>query len=974
MITPRTTRLLRVPDLQAFHRAIASVLPASPLVARQTIAIVPSHGAARELRRTLERRLLGSSRPALVLPDIVTRDELYRRLHERLPGAPPLLTPFDREVLFRRAAAEAGAAGAGPPFRVRAGLVAGMLALYDELRRHNRTVATFDRLLTGALEPSADTDHGAERLLHQTRFLAAAFTAFERAVVESGRLDEHQVRALALAAESPTYEHAIVTVADQAADRSGLWRADFDLLARLPRLARLDVVATEAMLASGYYERVHDLLPGIDEVRAADMPGAAMHETRSDPILVAPPAQAVFVCRDREEELVEVARAVKADRAGATRLDRRAVVFQRPLPYLYLARQVFGDARIPYQALDALPLAAEPFAAAVDLLFACVTSGFNRRSLLQLLRSPHFVFEADGRPLTRSDIAALDRALVKQKYLGGAERLAGLENAAAARALTVCSSIAAELEPLREARPSAQIQRLLEFISAHERRAPPDPSDEATAAIAARHVRARAAIVSALQQLRDAHAAYHDDPWSIADLANSVRRWIEGQTFGETTGQRGVRLLDARAAAYADVDDLRIVGLVEQDWPERAARSIFFPPSLLSPLGWPDEKDRRAGARAAFQDLLRLPRRRVSLSGFTLEDDAMVLPSAFAEEAMAAGLPVERPEIASTCRIFVHEALADEPVDPSALEPEAAAWLGTRRRLPAFDAARFHGQTDSQPAVAYGISYVERYLECPFKYYASRVLALPEEREEEGWLTPLERGQLVHEVFCAFFEAWQRAGHGAITLANVDVAASLFAEIAEVHLARLPEADRALERTFLLGSAAASGLADRAFGFEAEQPIDVVERLLEHQLTGTFAFTTGEGIRPVEIRSKADRIDLLADGTLRVIDYKLGRAPDRKRALQLPVYGVAAEQALAGRHGRAWKVSIAGYVAFKGKPFTPLADGDKVGTALDEGGRRLVAAVEAIERGDFPVRPEEPYRCTWCAYSAVCRKDYVGDE
>ena len=40
--------------------------------------------------------------------------------------------------------------------------------------------------------------------------------------------------------------------------------------------------------------------------------------------------------------------------------ERTAVVFQRPLPYLYLARSVFADAGQPYQALDSLPLAAEP--------------------------------------------------------------------------------------------------------------------------------------------------------------------------------------------------------------------------------------------------------------------------------------------------------------------------------------------------------------------------------------------------------------------------------------------------------------------------------------------------------------------------------------------------------------------------------------------------------------------------------------
>ena len=41
---------------------------------------------------------------------------------------------------------------------------------------------------------------------------------------------------------------------------------------------------------------------------------------------------------------------------------------------------------------------------------------------------------------------------------------------------------------------------------------------------------------------------------------------------------------------------------------------------------------------------------------------------------------------------------------------------------------------------------------------------------------------------------------------------------------------------------------------------------------------------------------------------------------------------------------------------------------------RELAAVDGIERGEFPVRPEEPFLCTRCGYAGVCRKDYIGDE
>jgi CRISPR/Cas system-associated exonuclease Cas4 (RecB family) len=210
----------------------------------------------------------------------------------------------------------------------------------------------------------------------------------------------------------------------------------------------------------------------------------------------------------------------------------------------------------------------------------------------------------------------------------------------------------------------------------------------------------------------------------------------------------------------------------------------------------------------------------------------------------------------------------------------------------------------------------------------------------------------------------------------LDEALELFSTVAEATLAHLPDADRALERTYLLGSAAAAGLGERAFNFEIEQETPVLERLLEHPLEGLFEFQGAEGPRRISIRAKADRIDLLEDGTLRVIDYKLGRAPKTARALQLPIYGVCAEQSLAGRRGRNWTLSRAGYVAFKEKnAFVSLAGTTvSLDEALAEGQRRLVAAVDGIERGEFPVLPDEPFLCTRCGYAAVCRKDYIGDE
>lgn len=984
MITPRITRLVRVPDLQAMQAFIGRCLDTAD--ARATAIIVPSRSAAEVLRDTIELRCLSGDSQAVVIPDLVTRDELYERLHAHLPAAPRRLTDSEREVIFRRSAIDVIDQATPAPFRLRPGLLVEILAFYDELRRRDRTVAAFDRLLCSTLEPSADTDRGAARLLRVTRFLVRAFTIFEQRLAATDCVDEHGLRALLISGTgreaAPAYRRIIVTVADQAADPRGLWPADYDLLARLPRLERLDIVATENLLAAGYHQRVHDALPEIEEERFGT-PAAL-------PVLSVPGGEPGdegrrwIVCRDREEELADVARSLKRD--GCCAIDRTAVVFQRPLPYLYLARHVFPDARTSYQAFDALPLAAEPFAAALDLVFSFAISEASRASAIELLASPHWAFRVGDRQIEREDVAAIDDRLKELKYDGGWERLESLAAAGsatgeeyagrdskAARAAVALRAVAAAASELRALHAggsaSTQLSSLIEFVTAHEV-APADgmPGHDA-------HRRARVAVLGALESLREAHRAHDDMPVPLGELLAMVRRWIESQTFSPRTGSTGMLLVDAPAAAYADLDDVRLVGLVDSDWPDRGRRSIFYPPQLLAQLGWPSDADRLSAARARFHDLLRLPRIRVSVSTFTLEDDSIVPGSVFLEEIEQAGLPVQQLPPTDAARMFLHEAIADQPTVASALEGVALEWLTLRMsRSPGADMA-YHGAAGARAATAYSVSSLERYLECPFKYFAAHVLRLPEERADESGLTPQERGQFLHEVFEAFFAEWQTSGRRTITTDNVDEAVSLFESIAERELTRLPESDRALERTHLLGSAAAAGLAERAFAFEIEQGGEVVERLLEHELEGAFQFRTDGGVRSVRLRAKADRIDLMADGTIRVVDYKLGKSPKPSRALQLPVYGLCAQQSLDGRRGRSWTLGRAGYVAFREKnPFVALGASTSLEEAVAAGQTRMLAAIDAIERGEFPPNPDEPFLCTRCGYASVCRKDYVGDE
>ena len=989
LTAPRSFRLIRTPGLASFQQAILALTAESdPWAARQTAVLVPTAAAGKQLSRTIETEMVaGAAAPSVrVVPFFLTRDEWYTEMHARLDGSASFLSALERHVCMLGSARQAEALDAAPPFKLRPGLILAVVSFYDQLRRQRKSVDAFDRSVTTDLEPSADLDRGARRLLRQTRFLVATFRRYEAKVDALGRVDEHGLRSLLTRGSTTAFTRVVVTVPDHGVDPSGLWPADYDLLTRLPGLEQLDVVATERVLDSGFYERIVDLLPGLQEERVSA-------ESDRCPVVVTPPEgdQNHFVWRDREEELLAVARSVKASarngrdsQRGDVTLDRRVgVVFRRPLPYLYLARQLFRQARLPFEMLDALPLAAEPYAAALDLVCVFVTSRHDRPSAVALLRSPHFDFERSGQPVGSMSVEAFDQKLRGARYAGGRAALSRLvtqwgalgrgHDASRYRpapgVARLVLQLAEQLQPLEyDGPPSRLLNTLATFLTRHvTRRVPPEPLRE-------RETRARRAVWIAVDELQRAHAALDDTPTPFPEAVAMLRRWIETQTFEPRTGSGGIQLVDARTAAYGRYDDLFIIGLVDGEWPERPGRSVLYPSALLIPLGWPREHDILRGARAAFRDLLALPADRVTLSTVSLENDATATPSSFLEEADDPALSHLSSDVDPAVCVTEEDAMAHAAIAPGDLQGSAARWLAMRTQDHDWRAPRFRGAVGAREPATYAVRSLEQYLDCPFKYFASRVLRLGEEPEDERLAAPLRRGLLLHRGFETFFRQWHDSGHRSIAVANLDDARSMFRQLAEAALLQLPPEDRAVSRSWIFGSAAAPGLADRLFHLEISRPADVVEWLTEFRVDGTFLVGTGERSRRVRLRGVVDRVDLFSDGTFRVVDYKANRAPSRSRSLQLPLYARSVEQQLGRRDGQVWRAVDAAYVAF-GEPRLQVPLGRRrFVAAVTDGERRALDVLEQIEHGDYAVRPAELYQGTYCPYPTVCRKDYVGDE
>ena len=1025
MITPRRTRLLRAPDLSGFRShlvALAAGLDAAP--AEDTFVLVPTRAAAAQLRRTLAAHGLprASDRP---LPHIGTRSDCYDLLASRLDPRPRLLSPFEREVLLNAAAREAEESGVAPPFHVRPTLVAEMISLYDHLRRLHRTVDDFDRLLCGELEPAAESDQGAAQLLDQTRFLVAAFRGYESRLAEGGGRDEHALRlALIATPAAKPLRRVAVAVDDRLSDPDGLWPADVALLTSIPGLEIVELLATEGVLDAGYLDRLRLAFVGIEESSTDARAPTPM------PVLVVPQAHqqsVVFSYRDREEELEGVARRLKADRRAGrpVRLDRTALVVSRALPYLYVARDVFAGAGVPFQTLDTLPLAAEPYAAALDLVLEFVATGFTRRATTALLRSPHFRFRADGAALERTAVTALDAALVERRFLGGLDRLiavvrewqqasdpalrrgSGREHRrqqAALPAATVAVELATLLAPLAGHRPMLEhLELLLSFLNRYDWSTDlsADLSAEALCAkvealrakvealgaeVDERRQRARAGVLAAITGLVAGYQR-HDPGASgtVHDLSAAIRRWLGAQTFAIRSGGGGVQIVDAQAARFGEFDDVQLMGLVEGEWPERPRRSVFYPQALLAQLepARPDrvalheERDLLRAARASFRDLAMLARSRTRISTFALEADAVVEPSVFVEDAAAFGLATESATGHDDARVFMSEWLTGNPAGKGLSRPAGVAvpvlterWAIARRSRGNADPSRFLGQAGAWTLPRVSVSRLERYLKCPFQFYVANVLQVEEERDDEDTRSPLERGRFLHELFETFFHEWQARGHNRITPDTIGAAEALFVEVCGPALASLAPPEAGLERARLFGSAVGPGIAARVFEMEAERGAGIHERLMEYELDGEFTFVGADGAaRTVPLRAKIDRVDVLSDGTFRLIDYKTKYVPDVKTALQLPIYSACVRTRLSRERGRDTPVSEAIYLSFEGKRGIVALErkGASLAELVTDAEHRLVGALDDIAAGHFPARPETRSLCTMCAFVTICR-------
>jgi ATP-dependent helicase/nuclease subunit B len=277
---------------------------------------------------------------------------------------------------------------------------------------------------------------------------------------------------------------------------------------------------------------------------------------------------------------------------------------------------------------------------------------------------------------------------------------------------------------------------------------------------------------------------------------------------------------------------------------------------------------------------------------------------------------------------------------------------------------------------------LESYATCPRRYLMRQVLRVEERDSPEDVITidPAHRGLMIHEILERFIGTQ-------LALPREQRIRPTQPWSADDH-ARMEEIAREVFQRFedrgLVGRQLLWDLARTTIERELHRFLTLDDRCraeggwIPERVELEFGPSHGQPValglpdgRTVTFKGYVDRVDMAANGSLSVTDYKTGYARDidaladdrvlNGRKLQLPLYGLAAQSRIGDGPVQVgyW------FVSEKGK-FT------RVTYQLDEEvlgrvGEVVTVLVDGIDAGQFPARPgKNDSNCTYCSFQAMC--------
>jgi RecB family exonuclease/superfamily I DNA/RNA helicase len=478
----------------------------------------------------------------------------------------------------------------------------------------------------------------------------------------------------------------------------------------------------------------------------------------------------------------------------------------------------------------------------------------------------------------------------------------------------------------------------------------------------------------------------------LDELTAAVGAAVYTPLAGQTEAILAADLLDVRGVGFRAV---AMLGLAEGEIPQRRREDPFLRDqdrAALRAQGLPLDASTRSFEREYFyqavtraQEQLLLTRPRLAEGGAAWEPSPYWLEVARLTGATEVTVSGEvGPALAQVASLA-------EALERAARTPDAAAWFArhdparwehilagaaivrtrrTRRAAPSpfdgdlgaeiFDRAALHERLRR-----WSPSRLESYRTCPQFFYLTHVLKLEVRGEPAEGADNRQLGNIYHRIFETVYRAAGLA-------ADVETLLAALPAVAAAVLDDAP-AREGFRVTALWQQQSAAIEADVARSLAELGGTPVA---LEAHFRGDRALTLTLDGEPYTISGVVDRIDRLADGSLRVIDYKLGVSDYDKssalaegKRLQLPLYALAAARLGHGvvSDGVYWFVTQARASKWSLSRFEDPATG-AVGAAaaIELAVAHAHAAVQGAWQGHFQPTPPASGCPDYCPAASFC--------
>ena len=313
------------------------------------------------------------------------------------------------------------------------------------------------------------------------------------------------------------------------------------------------------------------------------------------------------------------------------------------------------------------------------------------------------------------------------------------------------------------------------------------------------------------------------------------------------------------------------------------------------------------------------------------------------------------------------------------------------------------------PDFIHSASGLSVYGNCPYRFFAQRVLRFEPRGEAALDLQAIDAGKLLHDVLRRFFERHRREALHKLDRKRLQVELAAIADsVFDEHERVVPPLNKQIWK---IDREIRKILLDQVLLYELEiqeeaETRDVLPAYFEVAFGGTrssardpdskeepleLSRETFVGEEKIKISGQIDRVDVARDDTVVAYDYKLSTGASRSditsgRSLQLPIYLEALEKLILPDHPIAgggyyvirgaqdrrnkglYRASQLDYLRLRAKN-SVFSDEDwqKIRTQVVA---RIWEFLDGMRAGRFIVDPSEKLKtCRFCDYGALCRYD-----